>query len=429
MRYLMLGSSLRGLADAAALAIGDGHEVVLYDAENPDVPVGLEGRVRVLDTTWSAAHLDGVDRIVTSPWFAEVTPPIADALDARIPVVTEAGYGLEHLEMPLVAITGTNGKTTVTEVTTQMLTASGVLAVGAGNVGRPVSSVRQGDADVLVLELSSFQLRFMPRLVPRAATILNIAPDHLDWHGSYPAYAEAKARIVRDAVETTVFAYDPGDPLVSRIAATTQGVTVPCSGRTVPTGGNGVDDDDIVIGGHRFRPAVTDATFRFDLVVAGTLALAAGATADGVATEIESFAPGRHRRELLAVIGDVAFVNDSKATNPQAVVAAAGEYPSVVLLAGGRNKGLDLGPLGSIATVHHIVAFGEAADEIAASAEVPVTRSAGLADAFRVAVGVAEPGDTILLSPGCASFDEFGSYEHRGDVFRDLVREWEEAAA
>ncbi len=428
MRYLLLGSSLRGMADAATLAADDGHEVLLYDNQRPGIPDGYTGSATVLDPTWRQGHLDDVDAVVTSPWFAEVEGPVADALSAGIAVITEAGFGLAHLDIPYVAITGTNGKTTVTEVTAAMLEASGIRAIAAGNIGRPVSSIRPGDADLLVLELSSYQLRFLPRLVPDAATILNIAPDHLDWHGTYAAYAEAKARIVRDARPTTVFAYDPTDPLVSRVAASATGTMIPCSGTTVPIGGNGVDGETIVVGEARFVPQVVDATYRFDLVVAATLARAVGATAAGVGSIIESFTPGRHRREAVGTVSGVAFVNDSKATNPHAVVAAVGEYDSVVLLAGGRNKGLDLSPIGALPGIRHLVAFGEAAEELAATASMPVSISSGLSDAFTEAVGVAQPGDTVLLSPGCASFDAFTSYEERGDAFCDLVRSLEEAA-
>ena len=435
MRYLILGSSLRGLADAATLALADGDDVALYDAEHAGIPAGVEpdgaagDRVEVLDPEWRRSHLEGVDRVITSPWFAETAPPLRDILGAGIPVVTEAAFGLEHLDTPVVAVTGTNGKTTVTEVTTSMLTASGVNAVSAGNIGVPVCSLRQDDAEVLVLELSSYQLRFMSRLVPVSATILNIAPDHLDWHGSFAAYADAKATIVRDATARTVFAYDPADPLVSRVAATTAATIVPCSGVMVPPNGNGVDRGDIVVAGRRHPAAVEDASFRFDLVVAATLAMAAGASAEGIGSVIGAFRPGRHRREHLCTVGGVAFVDDSKATNPHAVAAAVSQYPSVVLLAGGRNKGLDLTPIGSLDRVRHLVAFGESAAEVAASARMPVSVAPDLESAFRAAVDVAEPGDTVLLSPGCASFDEFVSYADRGDAFASLVAEWEGVAA
>ena len=216
---------------------------------------------------------------------------------------------------------------------------------------------------------------------------------------------------------------------MSRVAATTAATIVPCSGVMVPPNGNGVDREDIVVAGRRFTPSVGDASFRFDLVVAATLALASGANPDGVDSVISGFRPGRHRREHLRTVGGVSFVDDSKATNPHAVAAAVSQYPSVVLLAGGRNKGLDLTPIGSLERVRHLVAFGESAAEVAASARMPVSLAPDLESAFRAAVDVAEPGDTVLLSPGCASFDEFTSYADRGDAFAALVAEWEGVAA
>ncbi len=421
MRYLVLGSSLRGLSDATALALEDGHSVAVYDAEHPASGVEFEGPVEVLPREWNQGNLDGIDRVITSPWFAETTPPLADVLAAGIDVVTEAGFGLEHLSLPVVAVTGTNGKTTVTEVATAMLRASGVDALAAGNIGVPVSSIRQGDAEILVLELSSYQLRFMDPVKAVASTVLNIAPDHLDWHGSFAAYAEAKARIVRDAPADSVFAYDPGDPLVSRIATSAPCRTVPCSGTTVPINGNGVHEGEIVVNGHRYRPQTGDASFLFDLVVAATLASACGGTVEGIRGVIEAFEPGAHRRELVGTLDGVRFVNDSKATNPHAVMAAVSEFTSVVLLVGGRNKGLDLAPLVSIPGVIHLIAFGEAGPEIAGASSEPIPVVPTLRAAFALSLAVAQPGDTVLLSPGCASFDEFDSYAARGDAFREMV--------
>lgn len=429
MRYLVLGSSLRGLDDVARLANEQGHDVALFDAENAGAPEDLQGRVDVLPVTWDPTFLDGVDRIVTTPWFAEIRPPITDALSRGVEVITEAGFGLERLDTPRIAITGTNGKTTVTEVTTAMLVASDINAIAAGNIGAPTSSVQPGDADILVLELSSYQLRFIGALEPIAVGLLNIAEDHLDWHGSMEAYVDAKAAIVADARPNTVLAYNADDPIVSQIAENSDCDIVKCSGRFVPPGGNGVDGNRLVVNGMVFETAVTSEAYRFDLVVAATLALAGGATRDGIGQVTMSFSPGRHRRERVGVVGGVVFVNDSKATNPHAALAAAGEFESVVLLVGGRNKGLELEPLTTIPSVKTLIAFGESGPQIASIASESVYVASGLEAAVERAVQIAEPGDTVLLSPGCASFDEFVSYEARGDAFRALVETLQGVAA
>jgi UDP-N-acetylmuramoylalanine--D-glutamate ligase len=243
------------------------------------------------------------------------------------------------------------------------------------------------------------------------------------------AYAEAKATIFADAPPDALLAYNVDDPIVSSLAARAPCRTVPCSGTRRPEHGNGVDGDTLVIDTHRYDVRHVDDTYRFNLVVAGTLAFAMGADADGVGEVIAGFRPGPHRRELVATIGGVAYVNDSKATNPHAALAAVAAYPSVVLLAGGRNKGLDLAPLATAEPVKALIAFGESASAIADLAPGEVTVASNLAEAFADAVAIAEPGDTVLLSPGCASFDEFTSYEARGVAFRDLVGRLKEPAA
>jgi UDP-N-acetylmuramoylalanine--D-glutamate ligase len=204
MKTLILGTNLRGLPHAARTSLEDGAEVIVYDAEAADPPADLVGRVTVLPTEWAVEHLKGVDRVVASPWFPEVAPPISDALAAGIDIITEAGFALEHLDTPFVAVTGTNGKTTVVELITDMLCTSGVRAVGAGNVGVAVSDVRRDDTDLLVLELSSYQLRFLGRSVPVAAALLNIAPDHLDWHGTFAAYAARTWLATRSSRSTSM---------------------------------------------------------------------------------------------------------------------------------------------------------------------------------------------------------------------------------
>ncbi len=421
MRYLVVGSSLRGLADAASRAHDEGGDVVLFDLEHPGAPSGLEADATVLPRTWDASFLDGIDRVITSPWFAESQPPLSDAIARGIDVVTEAGFGLERLTIPFAAVTGTNGKTTVTEVTTAMLRASGIDALAAGNIGTPVSALRDDDAEVLVLELSSYQLRFMGPLAPRACALLNIAEDHLDWHGSMEAYADAKALIFATAPHDAVLAYNADDAIVTTLARRATCRTVPCSGSRLPEGGNGVDGDTVVIGGDRYRAPHVDDTYRFNLVVAGTIAAAMGGHTEGIGEVIARFHPGPHRRELVATIGGVAYVNDSKATNPHAALAAVAAFPSVILLAGGRNKGLDLTPLACASPVKALIPFGESGPVIADRAPGVVAVASGLEEAFERAVAIAEPGDTVLLSPGCASFDEFRSYEARGAAFRALV--------
>jgi UDP-N-acetylmuramoylalanine--D-glutamate ligase len=425
MRTLILGTNLRGLADVARTSLAEGADVVMFDSKLPEPPADLAGRVTVLPGDWRAEYLNDVDRVVTSPWFSPTRPPIKDALDRGIDVITEAGFGLEHTDVPFVAVTGTNGKTTVTEVITAMLRASGIAAVGAGNLGEPVSSVKGADAGIFVLELSSFQLRFLGDAVPHAAALLNIAPDHLDWHGSWDDYVRAKARIFAGMAHNAILAYNIDDETVVAVVEEARCATVPCSGDRVPEGGNGVAGRRIVVNGHEFSTSTRDPSFLIDLVAAGTVAMAVGATVEGVGSTIASFVPGAHRRQIIGTDDAITWIDDSKATNPHATAAAVAAHAPVILLAGGQNKGLDLSSIGALSGVVSLVAFGEAGPQIARDAARDVTVVATLGEAITAARTLAESGDTVLLSPGCTSFDEFSSYAERGDEFRRLVKQTE----
>lgn len=419
--------------DAARISLDEGAEVLMYDAEVNEPPPDLANRVTVLPTDWRSEYLVDVDRVITSPWFPEIGPPISDVLRKGVDVITEAGFGLEHTAVPFVGITGTNGKTTVTELVTEMLTASGVRAVAAGNLGEPVSGLvgidSDIDADILILELSSYQLRFLGNVVPRGAALLNIAPDHLDWHGTFDEYVAAKSRIFRTMTEDSILVYNVDDETVVRVVGEAPCTLVPCSGSDIPPGGNGVAEGLIVIDGDEFPTPTSDPSFLLDLVVAGTLAAAFGADADGIGRTIANFVPGAHRRQLIETSDGIVWIDDSKATNPHATSAAVAAHAPVVLLAGGQNKGLDLSIIGNLDGVTNLIAFGEAGGVIGGNASAEVTIVESLEAAVEHARNVASVGDTVLLSPGCASFDEFSSYAERGDEFRRLVKQTEESAA
>ena len=424
MSVLVLGVGASG-SSAGRLAQSDGHEVAYFD-DNPDAAetLGMAAE-QLVGSPWSDASLEGVEFVIASPGFPPTAAPMLDAAKASVPVMSEAAFGLSHTETPYVAITGTNGKTTITDAVASMLVASGVDAIAAGNIGLPVSDIVMADHDVIVLELSSFQL-YLSAVHPSAAGLVNIATDHLDWHGSVEAYVAAKVRIFESMTADEVLAYNADDATVVDVVAGARCATVPCSGRTVPAGGNGVDGDDLVIGGVRVGTSATDESFRLDLVIAATVALAAGATIDGIRRVAGDFSPGQHRRHQVGIVHGVTWINDSKATNPHAAVAASIEYPSVRLLAGGRNKDLDLTPIGQISSIRFLYAFGESAHEIAAIASAPHAVFPTMRSAMEAAHSHAVSGDTVLLSPGCASFDEFTSYAERGEVFQQFVREIQE---
>ncbi len=421
MKVLVLGAAVSGQA-AAELSRRQGHVTAVYDRRSAAVRPLRDRGFEVHSGSWNAGLLRGVDLVVTSPGFGESTPPITGTLASGIPLMGEIEFASRALTAPYVAVTGTNGKTTVTEVLAAMLEGSGRRAVAAGNVGTPLSSVVDRGWDMVVVEASSFQLRFVDTFHPFAAGITNLAPDHLDWHGSFERYAAAKSHIHRNMEGDDLFVFNVDDLAAARLAARARCRLQPVSGTSVPGDGVGVDAGVLVVGAHRLRTGTDDPSYLLDLAVAAALAVEAGAGIDAIAAVVEGFRPGAHRRELVADTGGIRWVNASKATNPHAAAAAAAAYRSVVLLAGGQNKGLDLTPLTQVPAVRRIVAFGAAADEIAAVAPEVVDVVDDLDAAVALAGAIARSGDTVLLAPGCASFDQFTSYEERGDAFRRSVQ-------
>jgi len=423
VNVLVLGAAVSGRA-AARLARRLGHEVAVFDERSRAVADLSSEEYRVHSGTWNPGLLTDVDLVVTSPGFAEGSTPIRDVRDREITLWSELEFGCRHLDAPYVAVTGTNGKTTVTTAAAAMLEASGRRTVAAGNVGTAVSAIAGEPWDVVVVEASSFQLRFVSAFHPSAAAVVNVAPDHLDWHGTLSRYTAAKARIFERMTDAEPLAFDVEDRGAASLVAAAAARLVPVAGDRVPEGGNGVEDGLLVVDGHRLRAGIADPSFRLDLVLAATVARAAGASLEAIATVAATFRPGAHRREIVGTWDGVRWVDDSKATNPHAARAAVAAFRPVVLLAGGRNKGLDLTGLATAPGVRHLVAFGEAGPALAAAAGPrEVTRVATLREAVDVAAAVARSGDTVLLAPGCTSFDEFASYAERGRTFARLVRE------
>jgi UDP-N-acetylmuramoylalanine--D-glutamate ligase len=422
-RLLVLGAGVSGVA-AARLATRLGHTVTVYDAR--PAAAGLPG-VAVAVGAWDPLLLSGVDLVVTSPGFSERSAPVVDALEAGLPIIGEVEFAWRHLPpRPCVAVTGTNGKTTVTGLVSEMLERGGVRAPALGNIGTPLSDAVSDPPDVLVVEVSSFQLRFVETFKADAAVLLNLAPDHLDWHGSFAAYAAAKARVFERQEPSDVAVYDADDAGAARLAAGSTARRIPVSGRRLPEGGGGVVEGRLVVGGvsaHLDDLAVSDPAFLLDLAAAAAAAIEAGAAVAQILETWRAFRPGPHRRTLVAELGGVAYVDDSKATNPHAALAAIRSYPSVVLIAGGLAKGLDVTPLVREPNVRRVVALGEASVDLVAADPRRVEAAPTMEAAVRIAAGEASAGDTVLLAPGCASFDMFESYAGRGEAFATAVRE------
>ncbi|MCA8959076.1 MAG: UDP-N-acetylmuramoyl-L-alanine--D-glutamate ligase [Planctomycetes bacterium] len=348
----------------------------------------------------------------------------------------------------IAGITGTNGKSTTTDLTYRMLQASGLRAHLGGNIGR--SLLCEIDAiepdDRVVVELSSFQLERLqpdtPR--PRAVAITHYSPNHLDWHGTEDEYLAAKGRLLSAVgVEDGIAALPADQPHYARWSAYAKPRRIiPFAGDHVPPTGCGVDehwltrtdesgriDSFVDLAPTPLRGKATRANAACATAIAGHL----GATVGGITRAILDFRALPHRQEIVGRARGLQFINDSKATTPEATASALEAYaPDVVVIAGGSSKGVSFEILARALTRHArvLVVYGATAEEIercAIDAGFPnerIARHDTLPEAFRAALRLSQPGDTVLLSPACASFDQFTNYEERGDLFRRLVHEW-----
>jgi len=450
-RALVVGTGASGLAAARLLAAAD-VEVVLVDERAPTEPgeaerlaadLGVEvvlGRraVEVLD--------DRVELVVPSPGVPETAPVFAAAAAAGVAVWSEPELALRRHPRRLLAVTGTNGKTTTTELLAAMVAAGGTQALACGNIGLPLSAAApaSGPDAVLVAELSSFQLRFTHRLRPEVAVLLNLADDHLDWHRDRASYHAAKARIfaAQDARQWAVAGLD--DPVVVALRDDSGGGRPAGFSATGPApvgvgwradGGQGrlvssvpgSEGDLLEVAALAPDGGGVPVHRTANVAAAATAALLAGVPAEAVVRAGTTHRPGPHRFETVAIDPrGVRYVNDSKATNVHAAQASLAAAGPTVWIAGGLAKGVDLAPLaGALDEVHDAVLIGAAAEQLAAlcrGAGVEVHHADGLDAAVGLAARLAAPGDTVLLAPACASFDQFSSYAHRGEVFTAAAR-------
>jgi UDP-N-acetylmuramoylalanine--D-glutamate ligase len=410
-RALVLGLARSGQAAALALARRDVPTVGVDRAADLDTGRLAEAGVEIHLGTEEEGLLDGVELLIKSPGVPGESPLAAGARARGIPIWSEVELGFRLLRNPFVGITGTNGKTTTSELLGAMFRAADRPVAVAGNVGRPLTSL-DGALDKeawIVCELSSFQLEDVHRLRPRVAVLLNLEPDHLDRHGSYDSYRDAKLRIFENQTEADV-------------------AVVPRGFEAVPGGADRVEfraDDPLPA-----EPLIPGDHNRENAAAATAAARAAGIEEDAIAEALRTFRGVEHRLELVDERDGVRFVNDSKATNTAAArrgIAAYSGQPLRLIL-GGSLKGESFDELaeGLPASVRSIDLIGEATEEIAASlgrAGRPFRRSGDLATAVGAAAGDAEPGDVVLLSPACASYDQFRDFEERGETFRTLVGE------
>ncbi len=435
-RALVVGLGLSGEATARQLARRGWSVVVTEDRPGPATEARaaeLAGLgVEVVEAPGPAALdglVDGADLLVPSPGVPRRHRATARALARGTSVWTEFELAARWSSVPLVAVTGTNGKTTVTTLVTDMLAASGRRTVAAGNNELPLVDALDLDGlDVIVVEASSFRLEFTETFAPRVGTWLNLAPDHLDWHEDLDAYAAAKARLWANAGPGDVAVANAEDPVVLD-AARRSGATVVtfglAAGNWTVAGGDLVGPDGPLLAPSELARDLPHD--RANALAAAATATAAGASAPAVASVLRSFRGLPHRIAPVGEHGGVRWLDDSKATDPHAAVTAVRGFASVVLVAGGRNKGLDLSVLAEEAPrLRAVVAIGESTPQLVdafAGSGVPVVPAGSMDEAVAEARAAARPGDVVLLSPGCASYDWYSGYGERGDDFARAVAE------
>lgn len=442
MNVLVWGLALTGASTVRALQRA-GHRVVVADDAVDDArrASASELDVDLIDGRTAGdlgALVGGFDLLAPSPGVPEAHPAIAAALAAGVTVWSELELAYRwELDRPggprpMLAITGTDGKTTTTEMATAMLRAAGLRAEPLGNTDTPLveASVAgpHADLDVLVVECTSFRLRWTETFRADAAVWLNLAPDHLNWHESMATYEASKARIfeLQGSDDTAIGFVD--DPVVMRHLDA-------APGRRRTFGLDGADyrsEAGALVGPDGPIAAIGDMRRSLPHDITNALAAAALvletrlAGADAIESALGGFVAAPHRLELVGEGDGVRWYNDSKATTPHAASAAVRAFESLVLIAGGSRKGVDLAPMAAGAgRVRAVVAIGEAAPDVRAAftGRTRVLDAGSMADAVRIAGEVASRGDAVVLSPGCASFDWYGGYPERGDDFRRLVHE------
>jgi UDP-N-acetylmuramoylalanine--D-glutamate ligase len=437
-RVTVVGLAKSGVAAARLLAAA-GAEVRGTDAK-PVASLGREAGalategVRLVD---GPAALAGAELVVVSPGVPVDGPQLAPARERGVPVIGELELAWRAMEADVIAITGTNGKTTTTALTGALLATQPRPVLVGGNIGTPLAAgaLAFPPDGLVVAEVSSFQLETIETFQPRVAAVLNVTPDHLDRHRTFAAYRDAKARIFLNQTPADCAVLNFDDEATRALADRTAARVVWFSrqrpldhgvfvrGDWVVARLNGRVDEICPLSEIRLR-----GQHNVENVLAATAcALWTGLGIDAIRRAIGAFRAVAHRIEFVRDVGGVHVYNDSKGTNVASTIKALESFPErVVLIAGGKGKGQDFGPLAAAARgrVGHAVVIGEDGGRIGAVLEavgIGVTPADSMPAAVDAALAAARAGDVVLLSPACASFDMFDNYEHRGDVFKRLV--------
>ena len=444
---LVVGAARSGAA-AAEFLLAQGARVVLTDMrEEPALPVSLDLlRRRARSSGMLVLELGGhqaesfrhCDFVVVSPGVPLAQPLFEESRGAGIPILAEVELAWRHLQGKIVAITGSNGKTTTTTLVAELLRGAGLRAHAAGNIGAPLISMAASSTpeDIYAVELSSFQLEAIHDFHPFVAAILNLTPDHMDRYRDLDAYIGAKQRIFMNQGHADFAVLNQDDPRTAAMAAQVSSAPVLFSRRQETARGAFVRNGRLIHrddAGERDLFGVGEIRLKGshnleNVLAACSMAILAGAPPAGLAEVIRNFQGVEHRLEFVAEIAGVQYFNDSKATNVDAAIKSLEAFDSnILLIAGGRDKGGDFRPLRPLVEqrVKHLIVIGEAAGKIRsalAGCSVDIRSAGGMDDAVALAARMASPGDIVLLAPACASFDMFRNYEHRGQIYKEAVR-------
>lgn len=441
-KILVVGAGKSGLAVAHFLA-GKGAFAVLTDARVPVLPDGEAARLQAEGVVPAFGGYPPVERqtfdlVVISPGVPLTVEPAREAQASGVALIGELELAYTFARAPMVAITGTNGKTTTTTLIGELFKEFGRKVLVGGNIGLPLVTAVEGyDVDDLIIaEVSSFQLETVISFRPKVAVILNITPDHMDRHGHMEAYTAAKARVFANQgpVDFTVLNYD--DPLTAGLAAKTAGRVIffSChhrlpSGVFVESGkivARDATQEQVICQAEEI--ALPGAHNLENALAAVAVAQAMGIPAETIARVLKGFQGVPHRLEFVAEIDGVKYINDSKGTNPAAAIKALDAYSEpVVLIAGGKNKGGDFGSFAAAIKqkVRALVVLGQSADlieqAVRAKGFTAIQKAADFAEAVLLAHQAARPGEVVLLSPACASWDMFNNFEERGELFKEII--------
>jgi len=440
-RVLVVGLGKSGVASALFLK-ARGARVTVSDTKSGDelrneIPALLDHGIAVETGGHGERTFRGQDLIVVSPGVPIDAPLLAQARNLGEPVIGEIELAAQFLPGPIVAITGSNGKTTTTTLTGEILTAGGVPALVGGNIGTPaISLVEQAKPETaIVLEVSSFQLETIQQFRSKVAVVLNVTPDHLDRHKTFEIYVDAKARIFENQRGDDFAVLNEDDPTCVAMAARTRAQVFWFSRQKDVKQGAWVRDGNILFrNGSRQEEIMRVAevplkgSHNLENVLAAVCASALmGCAPEKIRQAVRDFKAVEHRLEFVATIRGVDYYNDSKATNVDATIKALESFPANIhLILGGKDKGSDYSVLNDLIKqrVKRVYTIGAAAEKIESQIKgVEVVHAETLENALRKADAAAEPGDVVLLAPACASFDQFKNYEQRGQVFKEIVRQ------